>query len=344
MRIRSDFLAVALFVSFLSGCSSSSPTYLDTVFPEKIGQFNRAKATRNDSSWYVSEYSKPGAVIFYGFGPERTIEDAQKKVKSKQFCQTQISTSPDDFKILREEVLKDRTGQEIGNILICREAVKDTYKNIVKGYKFKITLANDKNYLLLDATTGGVADLIEFAQALPLNSPVDFTPLKLDELIAENPLAGSLPEDLLKLNPPVKLAKEPYLKGKILIIEKIFSQYSGIDPTPSFVKNPETYGLTKEMMTESINQAGTVIQIVCQKGKKIGDYVTKDAEKKRFPAFASDCTVSVIDQTIPAIIARKNFVGNSLLFEEETFTLSKTEVIAPTPTEIDDFIKKLPKK
>jgi hypothetical protein len=345
MTKRHGWAAIAFFLLILTGCSSS-PTYLETVFPEKIGQFNRSTVSQNSGSWATAEYSKPGAIVFYGLGRESTAEEAQKRVRNKNFCDSKNLSDPDELKILKEEILKDKAGKEIGNILICREVVKDPYKNMAKGYKFKITTAHEQNYLLLEVRTGGLAELVEFAQALPLNSEVDFTGLKLNELIADNPSIATSPEDLIKLAPPLKLAEKPYLKGKIMMVEQVPNPFTHGEPTPSMVKVFDLYGLTKEMMSESLKQAGTVIQIVCRKGKKIGDYVTKDAEKKKFPAYDLNCTVSVIDQTIPAIIAQKNFVGgfNELLDKEKTFTLSEQEAIAYPPIEMYDFIKKLPKK
>lgn len=103
------------------------------------------------------------------------------------------------------------------------------------------------------------------------------------------------------------------------------------------------------MMTESIAQAGTVIKVVCQKGKQISFYVTKDAEKRKLPAYAVECTVSIIDQSIPAIIAQKNFVGDYLMDSREvtkigTLTMQKEFFASPPHEKIADFLKTLPKK
>ena len=349
MKIRLSFPVIAFFISFLSGCSVSSPSSsaakLDLIFPQKIGQFNRATATENSSSWSTADYSKTDAAIFYGFGAEKTSGAAQEKVKHKDFCnETYLPQKPT---ILKEEILRDKTGKEIGNILICREPNISASSEIT-GDRFNMTLANGNDYLLFDTKLGGLADLVEFAQALPANSQIDFTALKLDELIAANPSA-IYSREKLKNNPPLKLVEKPYLTGKILIVEQSPNNYNGGIGTPTISTSNEIYGLTKEMMTGSISQAGTVVKVVCQKGKKIDDYVTKDAEKIKFPVYAVDCTVSIIDQSIPAIIAQKNFVGDSLM-DTESFmqygkSTEKKEFFAFLPYEkIADFLKKMPKK
>lgn len=339
MRIWLSFSAIAFLLSVLSGCSVPSPSKLDSVFPPKIGQFDRRTMTENSGPWFTAEYYKRGAVILYGFGLEKTAEAAQEKVKRKEFCDGQYSSQP---KILKEEILKDKAGKEIGNILICREPNRGFTGN---KYEFKMTLANDKTYVLLDTKIGGLAELVEFAQALPVNSQVDFAALNMDELIAENPSTSGSPEELIKLNPPLQLAAKPYLKGKVLIVEQHPREAFLSTGAPSVVESPERYGLTKELMTQSITQAGTLIQIKCGKGKKINEYVTQDAEKKKVPVHAVDCTVSVIDKTIPAIIAQKNFVGDFFIGSEKRTITVETEFYAFAPTtDIADFIKKLPKK
>jgi hypothetical protein len=150
-----------------------------------------------------------------------------------------------------------------------------------------------------------------------------------------------------KLSNRVKLAKQPYIKGKVLIARQIFSDISSTEKDNGinvFEKEVERYGLTPDSAAESYNEAETIVQITCSKGEKLGDYVTKDAEQKRFPAYAANCKVSVIDKTIPAIIAQKNFVGKDLSDERE-FTESDKEVRAVPPSvEIGDFIKSLPKR
>lgn len=348
MKIQLIFPAIAFFILFLSGCnasssSSSSSSKLDTIFPQKIGQFNRVTATEKSNSFSFADYSKPNVKIAYVFDTEQTPEAVQEKIKRKENCS---DNSNGKTIILKEDVLRDKTGKEIGSILICREP---GYTGLdVNGDTFKMILGKDKNYSRLAADLGGLADLAEFAQALPDNSQIEFSALKLDQLIAANP-SGRYSLENLKKDPPLKLADKPYLTGKILIVEQSPSNYFNGVATPGISTNPQLYGLTKEMTTESIPQAGTVIKVICQKGKQIGNYVTKDAEKKKLPAYAIDCTVSIIDQSIPAIIAQKNFVGEFLMDSQAVTKIGDSteqkEFFAYPPHEkIADFLKTLPKK
>jgi hypothetical protein len=344
MKIKSNLSLIAL-VLFFAGCQQSfTPADADKIFPPKIGEFTRGTASRNTDAWYTTNYKKPGVDIFYGFGPDKTAEAAQKRVADKQFCNTDEAIKNGTQKILKEETLKDKSGKDVGKILVCRDTIKDPYKDTVGNYKYKITFANDKNYVLLDGKSGKLADLVEFAQALPANSQVDFAALNLNALANENSTSGASADEVAAFKAPGKIAKEPYLKGKVLIVSQTYFGKIGGDGSYIFDKQPESYGLTKDSIAETLSQADTLIQILCTKGERIGDYVTADADKKKFPAFASKCNVSVVDKTIPAVIAQKSFIGSSLA-ENESFTTTEKEFRAPPPTsEIQEYIKKMPKK
>ena len=163
-------------------------------------------------------------------------------------------------------------------------------------------------------------------------------------LVKENSTVTATADEIAAFKAPVKISKEPYLKGKVLIVSQTYFGKLGTDGSFVFEKTPESYGLTKESTAESLNEADSLVQILCTKGERLGDYITPDAEKKKFPAYASNCKVSIIDKTLPAVIAQKLFVGKSLA-ENESFSASEKEFRAPPPTiEIQDFIKKIPKK
>ena len=86
-------------------------------------------------------------------------------------------------------------------------------------------------------------------------------------------------------------------------------------------------------------------------GANIGQYLVKEKNIK-IPAFSSVCKVTIIDNTIPAVIAQKTFT-NSLMLDTTTVNVDKDgqlkdydkEYVAYFPTgEIADFLQKLPKK
>ncbi len=347
MKIRLKFFLLAALLLFLEACSLSSPADTDKFLPQTIGEYRRNEVRKSGNSWFIAEYQKPDVEIFYGFGPYSTAQEAQTQVTNKKFCDSADAVKEGTLKILKEEILKDKTGKEIGKILICREAVKDSFQDTVGNYKYKITLSNDKNYIYLDGLKSSLADLTNFAETLPLNSQVDFTALNLQALIAANSSTGTSADELIKLNPPVRLAKEPYIKGKVLIASQTFSGVSASENSDGvivFDKRVEKYGLAQDSVADSYNEAETIIQIACSKGERLGDYVTKDAAQKKFPAYASNCKISVIDKTIPAIIAQKNFVGTFLSAEENFNERDKTFRAPPPYLEIGTFIKTLPKR
>ena len=60
-------------------------------------------------------------------------------------------------------------------------------------------------------------------------------------------------------------------------------------------------GLSRERMAKSLDELETLIQVVCSKGKFLGNY------EKGVKGYASDCKVSLIDYRSPAVIAQKTF-------------------------------------
>ncbi len=348
MKIKVGLFLLAALLLFLEACSLSTSVDTNNFFPQTVGDYKRDEVKQgNNNSWFYADYRKPNVEIFYGFGPYSTAQEAQTQVTNKKFCDSADAVKEGTLKILKEEILKDKTGKEIGRILICREAVKDTYKDTVGNYKYTITLSNDKSYIYLNGRESSLADLTNFAETLPLNSQVDFTALNLQALVAANSSTSASADELIRLNPPVKLAKEPYIKGKVLIASQTFSGISSSENSDGIIffdKRFEKYGLTQDLVADSYNEAETVIQIACSKGERLGDYVTKDAMQKKFPAYASNCKISVIDKTIPAIIAQKNLVGTYLSEEEKFNDLDKAVRASPPYVEIGTFIKNLPKR
>lgn len=344
MKIKLKFFSMAISLLFLGACSLFDSVEVGKDMPITIGEYKRNYDVISKNNWFTAQYEKPSVQIFYGLGPYPGAQQAQMQVTNKKFCNTEDSSAGGAFEVLKQEALKDKAGNELGKILICRESVKDAYRHSVGNFKYTITLSNDKNYVYLHGVNAGLKDLTDFAEMLPLNSQVDFAGLNLQAFNDASLSEIVSADELMKLDPPVKLAKEPFIKGKVLIAKQIFSNKltsENLTGVNVFEKDVEKYGLTKDSVAGSYNQAETIIQIACSKGERIGDYTTKDAEQKKFPAYALNCKISVIDKTIPAIIARKNLVGTTL-YEQETFSSSEKEIIAVPPyDEMQNFIKGL---
>jgi hypothetical protein len=104
-------------------------------------------------------------------------------------------------------------------------------------------------------------------------------------------------KELAKMSPPVKLDPTAMIKGKVVIAAENLENFSDTDKLDD--------GFADYRLAKSIDEIGTVIQVVCSKGRQTAIYVGNNDEKVR--GFASDCQVRVIDNSQPAVIAQKSF-------------------------------------
>jgi hypothetical protein len=131
-------------------------------------------------------------------------------------------------------------------------------------------------------------------------------------------------DELRQITPPVKLAMPPYFKGKgvYVTISIPFDYYFYIEDL-----------IGKEQRAEKLSEVETIIQVKCSRGQKLSDYCSTDEDDRLYlpvctakqrkqygtkttmyghpvvSVYASKCEVSVIDYTMPAIIARRTFVN-----------------------------------
>ena len=145
-------------------------------------------------------------------------------------------------------------------------------------------------------------------------------------------------DEWAKLAPPLKLVKDPYLKGKMVIV------YRRADDINELHEN-DVIGLG-----ELHAQTPAEVQTDCFQLRR-GSYVTQDSEQKKIPAYVSECEVAIIDLSQPATIFRKKFENTKLLDEINSTHVSwetikeKNKVVAPEPQgEIRDFLLSLPRK
>ena len=350
----------------LVGCSASVPK---DAFPDMIGKYKLNGSVSNvggmfeSKSWYPARYATADGPdskqIFYGLAVHKNAEAARVDQATNIFCsKTKIAADKAsdlgvvkdrNVEIIKEDKLRDKAGQAVGGLTICREEVKGTLGNLLNNYEYTIVFNHEKRMIVLNGQVKSIDDkqvplseLLTFMQALPDTAQVDFASLKLDAVPGANVTAVASANEVAALAAPVKLAQAPYLKGKVLIVES--DQGTG---RYYFSTNPARYGLRKEQLAQSEDEAQTVIQVVCVQGEKVGDYITKDAEKRRIPAYASRCELKIIDKTLPAVIAQKTFIAREIPFyeEEKTFTELDREYVVPKPfTAMADFLKSLPAK
>ncbi len=149
-------------------------------------------------------------------------------------------------------------------------------------------------------------------------------------------------DEWARLAPPVKLVKEPYIKGKMVIV------YRRADDINELHEN-DVIGLG-ELNAQTPAEVGTVVQTDCFQVRR-GNYVTKDADKKQIPAYVSECEIGIIDLSMPATIYRKKFENTELLDEINSTNIDwetvkrKNKVVAVEPQgAIRDFLLSLPRK
>jgi len=149
-------------------------------------------------------------------------------------------------------------------------------------------------------------------------------------------------DEWARLAPPVKLMKEPYVKGKMVIV------YRRADNINELHEN-DVIGLG-ELHAQTPAEVQTVVQTDCFQLRR-GNYVTKDIEKKQIPAYVSECEVAVIDLSMPSTIYRKKFENTELLDEINATNIDwetikrKNKVVASEPQgAIRDFLLSLPRK
>jgi len=149
-------------------------------------------------------------------------------------------------------------------------------------------------------------------------------------------------DEWAKLAPPVKLLKDPYIKGKMVIV------YRRAEDINELHEN-DVVGLG-ELHAQTPAEAQTVVQTDCFQVRR-GSYITQDKEKKEIPAYVSECEVAVIDLSLPATIYRKKFENTKLQDEISSKNVDwetvkrKNKVVAPEPQgEIRDFLLSLPRR
>lgn len=149
-------------------------------------------------------------------------------------------------------------------------------------------------------------------------------------------------DEWARLAPPVNLVKDPYVKGKIVIVHRRANDVNEV------LEN-DVVGLG-EMHAQTHSEVQTVVQTDCFEARR-GSYVTKDEEKKEIPAYISECETAIIDLSLPALIYRKKFENANLQDEISSKSIDwetvkrKNKVVAPQPQrEIRDFLLGLPRK
>ena len=350
-------IQLLIVVSFLLlGCGrfNRSDAADNGVYPASIGSFRREIAYKEREATYLNEknknqkykesdakYTDGKDQIFYGISTHQTADDAvNEQGKEATYGNNSVWKTFD---------LKDKSGKDVGKLTICR--VNDYSGNAdstVSGgfnYSLAFNVGNQNHHASLYApsntTTQEQTDkLVAFVKALPASSSLD---LSILDMITTSFAGKRITADKLSaISPPVKTVSAPYLKGKTAVVVS-GAPFSGLK-TEEYIKD-------SARQANLIEEVGSVVKVECSKGASIGQYVLKDKGTK-IPAFSSVCKVSIIDNTIPAIIGQKTFTNSTMIDNYITDVDKKgnlynynKEYVASTPSdEIKEFLEKLPKK
>lgn len=348
-------LSVLIFISILfHGCGRfNKSTEADGRFPASIGNFRREMVYKEKENNYLNEknknqkyksseakYSDGSEDIFYGIATHQKAEDAINELEKEALHGNNTAWKTAD--------LKDKSGKKVGKITICR--ISDDSPNSPNaangGFNYSVGFSIDNqnhhaNVYSTNLWTPQTTDkFAAFVKSLPVASEVDLS--MLDMITTSFAGKGVTVEKISAISPPVKTAAAPYLKGKTAVITT--GTYSDGVTTEEFIKD-------SERQANMMEEVGSIVKVECAKGSNIGQYLVKEKNIK-IPAFSSVCKATIIDNTIPAVIAQKSFT-NSILLDATTVNVDKNgklkdsdkEYIAYFPTdEIAKFLQKLPKK
>lgn len=138
-----------------------------------------------------------------------------------------------------------------------------------------------------------------------------------DKEAAENLRAHA--SELANLPKRVQQTEEPYIKGKFAIVrkdnDKSFYMYD-----PDLATYGDTYARTPE-------EVQTVVLRVCQRTQK-GVYKTNENPPRELPAFVTDCDITIVDRSIPAVIFKKHFDAQ---LHDETLSTKNTQQVRLMP-------------
>lgn len=338
-------ISIALLINgivlLFSGCFNSMPSPPKENLPETIGKWhkgdviaqylyeqNGGEKYSNFEATYSAEPGQPienQSSIRYILGIHKNAEEAAKEQAAwgNRLANGAWKTG----------MLNDQTNKAVGTMSICRQLKEDNLSG-EKNYVYSFIFSNENRLIRIEPLIAANVDLIEFTKALPFNSQVDLS--MIDSLSSLENLDGL---KLMSLSPPVKTTKEPYLKGKTVVVDM-----SGVQ-TGNYIAD-------SNKRAEIVNEMQSLIQIRCAKGDRIGQYELIET-KEIVPAYGSQCKVTVIDHTIPAIITEKTFFNKELppyrtfyqSLDPKRIGKEKLEYAAPFPQEeVKNFITGLPNR
>lgn len=351
-------LLACLSLTTLFGCATSrGPAKPDGMFPEAVGKYKLVnvedgrnadyKNEKNKGQSYQSwraKYSDGSNDIFYEVGVHKSAEAAANEVGALTDCYGSNRKLQLLNKIWEGIPLKDGSGKAVGAMAVCfsnrAERNRTLGNNGLGDYEYAFALSRDTQTHTAEPRSDDSVLAAEFLKALPFNSGVDLS--LLDKFTGTK--AGKPPtyREMFDALPPEKLAAKPYLKGKVLALERDATKSESAavsNVTDYFIADTNRHALLA-------GDVGSIVRVDCKRGKKVGTYSAGEGDA--IPAYGSTCEVSVIDNTVPAVIAKKTFTNENmadvqLVDAGKSGKVTLKEYVLPNLSgEIKDFVKALP--
>ncbi|HEX7173901.1 MAG TPA: hypothetical protein VF240_01270 [Pyrinomonadaceae bacterium] len=352
-------LLMGLSLILSSGCATSGGTPKpDGVFPEAVGKYKLVNVEDGRDAEYENEknkgqryqswrakYSDGANDIFYQVGSHKSAEEAANELGFLTRCFDSNRKLMSNNKIWDGIPLKDGSGKAVGAMAVCFSDKSETNRSYGNGglgdYEYAFGLSNDNRTYTVKPLKENTALVAEFVKALPFNSGVDLS--ALDAFARAKAAKPPTYKEMFDTLPPVKLAAKPYLKGKVLVLERDTTE---LEQSTS-VGNPTNYYVTETNRQAMLpSDIGSIVRVDCRRSRKVGTYTAGAGDA--LPAYGATCEVLVIDNTVPAVIARKTFANEDmadvqLVDTDKKGKVTLKEYILPKPiSEIKDFVQALP--
>jgi len=341
----------------LSGCAASrGPAKPDGAFPETVGKHKLVNVEDGRDAQYENEknkgqsyqswrakYSDGATEVFYQVGVHQSAEAAANELGSLTGCYGTDRKLRTSNKVWEGIPLKDGSGKPAGAMAACfSDMPANPYGDDGLGdYQYVFALSNENRTYTVKPRSDDPALVAEFVKALPSNAGADLS--ALDKFAGAKAGKQTSYKEMFDALPPVKLAAKPYLKEKVLILDRDATK-SG--QSPSVINTTDYYITDTNRHALLANDIGSTVRVDCKKGKRVGTYTAGEGDA--IPAYGSTCEVQVIDNTVPAVIAKKTFTNENmadlqLVDAGKGGKVTLKEYVLPKPLgEVKDFVRALP--
>jgi hypothetical protein len=334
---------------------SRGPAKPDGVFPETVGKYKLVNVEDGRNAEYENEknkgqryqswrakYSDGANDIFYEVGVHKSAEAAANELGSLTRCFDTSRKLMTGKKVREGMPLKDGSGKAVGAMAVClTDMPANPYGDKGLGdYQYAFAFSNDNRTYTVKPLKEDAALAAEFVKALPSNSGVDLS--ALDALARAKAAKQPTYRELFDVLPPEKLAAKPYLKGKVLALERDTTELESAsvgNDTEYFIADTNRHALLA-------GEVGSIVRVDCKRGSRVGTYTAGEGDA--IPTYGSTCEVKVIDNTVPAVIAKKTFTNEDmadvqLVNAGKSGKVTLKEYVLPKPiSEVKDFVKALP--